>query len=445
MPSKLSKRSKPLHIALKIIIGLTIATSLLLAGTYVALSGDEAPPDIADLKLTYRDIPPDKNAYALLTVLSEKVPDPYRDLDDETGDLVEGMVNGDTPWDDVLATRLLAGTDQLWPELAQALSAPENQAPQILSYADLLPEVGAIRRLARLAALHAQQLAINGSQIESLELTENIVRLGHSLETSQGSILTWLTGRAIGKIARDAIHTIELTVGYDDTSARRLIEILGTYPPNRDGLIDAYKVEFQVFTNELERLYRSTNQERYDLMGDSQLPKFLGFGPMLPLTFKLNKTKRIYADHLRVIIALADEPTIREIERTQATERLLSDIRVTPYRLENTVGRIFVSIIVPVYRSVLKTQSQSLSDLSATQALLAVRAYQRDHDGQLPATLDALVPAYLPAVPLDYYDREPIRYSREFRAIWSLGRKGEYTVTSADQPADEEEIDLRIP
>ncbi|MFO0900277.1 MAG: hypothetical protein U0836_22815 [Pirellulales bacterium] len=46
---------------------------------------------------------------------------------------------------------------------------------------------------------------------------------------------------------------------------------------------------------------------------------------------------------------------------------------------------------------------------------LAVRAYFKDH-GQLPETLDALVPEYLPAVPLDPYNDEPLRYYAEQRS-----------------------------
>ena len=41
--------------------------------------------------------------------------------------------------------------------------------------------------------------------------------------------------------------------------------------------------------------------------------------------------------------------------------------------------------------------------------MLALRLH-RSERGKLPATLDALVPKYLPAVPLDPYDDRPFRY-----------------------------------
>ena len=39
----------------------------------------------------------------------------------------------------------------------------------------------------------------------------------------------------------------------------------------------------------------------------------------------------------------------------------------------------------------------------------------------LPATLEALVPDYLPAVPRDPFDGQPFRYSAEKRIVYSVG------------------------
>jgi len=65
--------------------------------------------------------------------------------------------------------------------------------------------------------------------------------------------------------------------------------------------------------------------------------------------------------------------------------------------------------------------------------------------GELPATLDALVPAYLPAVPRDYIDGQPIRYSREFRAVWSVGRKNfNVTAPDLDEADTQNEIYLKL-
>ena len=53
--------------------------------------------------------------------------------------------------------------------------------------------------------------------------------------------------------------------------------------------------------------------------------------------------------------------------------------------------------------------------------VLALKCYHLEH-GALPETLAALVPQYLDAVPLDDFDGKPIRYSRERRTVYSIGR-----------------------
>src|SRR5205807_2643017 len=63
-----------------------------------------------------------------------------------------------------------------------------------------------------------------------------------------------------------------------------------------------------------------------------------------------------------------------------------------------------------------------LGDRRATVISLAAQLYRADHDGRWPARLDELVPAYLPAVPIDpftqgrpfgyilYKDKRPLTY-----------------------------------
>jgi hypothetical protein len=59
---------------------------------------------------------------------------------------------------------------------------------------------------------------------------------------------------------------------------------------------------------------------------------------------------------------------------------------------------------------------------------LAIRLYQLDHAGQRPTTLDALVPAYLPAIPLDPYAAvaQPIRYMPDATSpyVYCIGEDG---------------------
>ena len=60
------------------------------------------------------------------------------------------------------------------------------------------------------------------------------------------------------------------------------------------------------------------------------------------------------------------------------------------------------------------------TDIAAAEALFALRAFAVEH-GALPATLDALVPRYLDAVPRDAFDGAPLRYAPARRLLMSVG------------------------
>ena len=63
-----------------------------------------------------------------------------------------------------------------------------------------------------------------------------------------------------------------------------------------------------------------------------------------------------------------------------------------------------------------------------TQLVIAAARWRLDHDGELPPTLDALVPQYLPAVPLDpcSKDCKPLNYDAATGVVWSVGESGDF-------------------
>jgi hypothetical protein len=80
--------------------------------------------------------------------------------------------------------------------------------------------------------------------------------------------------------------------------------------------------------------------------------------------------------------------------------------------------------------------------------LLAIRLYQRDH-GALPPDLQALVPKYLPAVPLDPYASPPapMRYVRDvkFPFVYSLGMNGRDDVATGFAPTTKNNNNFQSP
>jgi hypothetical protein len=95
-------------------------------------------------------------------------------------------------------------------------------------------------------------------------------------------------------------------------------------------------------------------------------------------------------------------------------------------------GRYLAAVAFPTVGQTRITAANAESRVSLLRAAVALRLYSLDHDGALPSTLHELVPEYLPAVPRDYADNGEIRYSRDARALWSVG-VNDLQITKPDQ------------
>jgi hypothetical protein len=60
--------------------------------------------------------------------------------------------------------------------------------------------------------------------------------------------------------------------------------------------------------------------------------------------------------------------------------------------------------------------------------VIAAEKWRRAHGGANPPTLDALVPAYLAAVPTDPWSKsgDPIKYDATHGVAWSVGKDSKY-------------------
>jgi hypothetical protein len=71
------------------------------------------------------------------------------------------------------------------------------------------------------------------------------------------------------------------------------------------------------------------------------------------------------------------------------------------------------------YEDIERSQVQLQTLLDETRVAIALERFRLAHE-ELPATLTALVPAYLPAVPIDIYTKKPLIYRRLGNATFQL-------------------------
>jgi hypothetical protein len=83
----------------------------------------------------------------------------------------------------------------------------------------------------------------------------------------------------------------------------------------------------------------------------------------------------------------------------------------------------------------------NLRDLLLLQ--LALRLHELEH-GHLPATLDALVPAYVPSVPMDVISGTPFLWNAKLQVLYTMGKNGKDDGGSIDEERPQKGLDWGV-
>ena len=119
------------------------------------------------------------------------------------------------------------------------------------------------------------------------------------------------------------------------------------------------------------------------------------------------------------IVYAAEHPL--DTVRFDALKTTLSDARHLPRLLlyRDPMGLVLASMMLPSVDLATRRHLCGLITLRATRLFLAV-AWFRRKDGQLPETLEQLIPAYIGEIPNDPFDEQPLRYARVNDRHWKI-------------------------
>ncbi|MBX3379804.1 MAG: hypothetical protein KF805_06895 [Phycisphaeraceae bacterium] len=125
-------------------------------------------------------------------------------------------------------------------------------------------------------------------------------------------------------------------------------------------------------------------------------------------------------------IVLANRKDLHDVYHG-ALDRAQAELRVPPWQLpesseragasferslETPLARVkyeAISILMPALSRVYTVATNAVLERDATLTAIAIELYRRNYRS-LPTSLDALVPSYLPAIPLDNADGKPLRF-----------------------------------
>lgn len=397
----------------------------------IAFVSDEEPPDTSDLAVPRLNPPEEQNAYAQLAKIALALPPETPEESDDENPLPL-MLAGKIAWDfSVVAPILARYSPDLREQTELALALPHSESPAYRDYTDYVaPEVGAMRRLAKVLLLRARMEQSQGRHAEAAAYHLTALRIGDRLADAHGPMIHYLSAQSIrGQVLKSMREHADSTTVPSSVLRMYFEALAGHSQADRSvALATASRWEHTVFTGSLASMDRNDYIEISNYYTQNVAERII---MRLPGGLQRNKTTRWHAEATREYLADIEIPP--EKGRSSSGAKRVKSIRHVnwPRRAENLGGRVVLWILISNQESLTAAFFRDQAQLHLTRIYLALRLYHLDHGGALPATLDQLVPEYLPAVPLDPFDGKPLRYDRVLTTIWSTDYERK-TITTAD-------------
>jgi hypothetical protein len=371
---------------------------------------DAPPVQDADLRVERIEIPDEENAFHHFSLAAEQLHWP----EDEAGEArVRAMLKGEE-WDEAFVAELLQRNARAFEHLERGLACSQCQTPAFSGATDPLDYLEGWRSLGRALRLRATQHLREGRHAEAIETAMTAVRFGHMIEGSGGSLIHYLTGCAVKAMGLEDLRAVARSEDVPPDLLRAYANELGRRKAHVEGLQGAARSEYAAACSMMDDLVAGKTSPGQPTGGQRRRRVRGGY------LFHPEKTKGIFAQAHRTFI--------ENVPSTYA-ERDFSGVPQPPtgatsmvrlFLAGNPTGRMLVAMLMPALESVQERKCGENVNVGATQLLLALRAYELEK-GELPATLDALVPDYLEAIPIDDFDGQPLRYLREKKAVYSVG------------------------
>jgi hypothetical protein len=363
--------------------------------------------DDSDLIPTRIEVPVESNAFWTLLQATNDLYWP-KSLDHKLGDL-----SSNTNWDDALAAEVLDKNRAYLGWFDKSFQQPFLLVPETKTFDEEYPYLSSWRDLSRVESIQANALFRGHKEKEAFDSALKIIKFGQRTENSGGPIIHYLVGSSIKTLGLLRIQQMTAQTTLPEADLMRIIRELDRLGPNKEGLTNALKVEYQMQCKYLDDLAKGKTSVTNS--GSEQTMHSIGLKPF----FSATKTKMEFAQSARIIrdgigrpfgdIPWSDMPAV-ETNRS-ILKRLIKG---------NAIGDILFELLGSSSKSFSTRKSREAVNVTATQLLLALKIYQIRHN-KLPESLSELVPEFFPQIPLDDFDGKPFRYLPGKKLIYSVG------------------------
>jgi len=249
------------------------------------------------------------------------------------------------------------------------------------------------------------------------------------MESGKGAAVSYLVALTGRSMAVWCLQTYPAKTHLTAAEYRALAEEVGACPVRLENLQNVYRAEYEVYANTVDSLKAGMFGLK-DVSGPRGIRRSAG-PPLSNYELKPNATNRRLAEAMRFQLDTLSMPWLEGEQRRQqrheehlaeATRSRSDSLLSLLFRTSN-VGDQFCLMIGDGPQGMAQQQARAIADTGMAQLMLALKAYTVEK-GELPSSLEALVPDYLKALPIDPFDGGPLKYSRQKRVLYCVGRDG---------------------
>jgi hypothetical protein len=272
--------------------------------------------------------------------------------------------------------------------------------------------------LARLLALRSSARMAAGDQDGALEDALRPLQLGKMVEGAhRGGLFQTMLGIGFKRAGLRQVRSLLAHIQLDAERARELGTRLEALRLDPGDWVGAWAWEYQRVEAMLDRK-EAGGEIFFNIENGPPGASWLERPAYERYFYHPNRTRAVFAEIAR--------------ENQRSARRLCSDLAQVADPFRSPFGKLGILLGPNLSGEILVAESMlggpkwqfvrcsAETYISALQTIAALRAW-RDKHGDLPDTLDTLVPEYLAAIPLDAFDGKPLRYSAARHALWSVG------------------------
>jgi len=399
---------------------------------------DESPPEDGDLRVRDPVVPAEQNGLVQMRNLPGGLVDFVQFAgkegvkEEEAQDIFAGVKTNDE-----LVDKFLVQAQPAFEKLDEVLQLPHFAFNDDISPTTLLPEISIMIKYARILRISASRHQALGDYPSAVHDVELMRLLARRLSEGYKPLVQVLTACSVNGMARKTAQDLFDDPALPAASTSALTQEFGREISWPRSMQRSINVESLLLVNALDMVKQGRTTPM--ALAGSKSPAV----PFINLSFRENETKQAAIDFYRDLRQSLGRPySASKTTAFTGVQSYVGNTSSVQYWLRpNLAGRSILGILTPSFD---RLADMMYTQTAADRLLLiegAVRQYFDAHHA-LPATLNDLVPDFLPAIPHDPFNDKPLLYDATRGVIYSVGTSlkdmggSSYLKTTLSTPRD---------